>query len=295
VKAGGETLEQSMRFDRVPLGPVRAAARSGRELLTDEAERAIDGVLAGPLPERFARSLVENHVIERVVAELLTSAPSGDGALPQIERLAEEVTERVVRSPAFKHAMTEVLESPEIRRALSEQTRGFGTEFAAAARRRAHSGDDNVEARIRRRPREVRSPFAGFVTRGVALVVDAALAQVVFLVAAASVALVAALVAPLRSDWITGTVTGVVWLLVVAFYFVGFWSSAGQTPGMRFMHLRLLTHDGKPLTVSRACVRLVGLILAIIPLFAGFVPVLFDSRRRALQDFIARTFVSYEP
>jgi hypothetical protein len=42
-------------------------------------------------------------------------------------------------------------------------------------------------------------------------------------------------------------------------------------------------------------VRLVGLFLAILPLFAGFVPVFFDGRRRALQDFIARTLVYYEP
>jgi uncharacterized RDD family membrane protein YckC len=226
---------------------------------------------------------------------VLRTTPSGDGALPEIERLAEDVTERVVRSPAFKRAMTEVLESPEIRRALMEQTRGFGSEFAAATRKRTRAGDDNVEARIRRRPTEVGVPFAGFVTRGTALVVDAALAQVVFLVLSASVALVAALVAPLHSNWITGTVTGFIWLLVVSVYFVGFWSSAGQTPGMRFMRLRVLTGDGKSLSVSRACVRLVGLFLAILPLFAGFVPVFFDGRRRALQDYIARTLVYYEP
>ena len=31
--------------------------------------------------------------------------------------------------------------------------------------------------------------------------------------------------------------------------------------------------------------------LAIIPVFAGFLPVLVDGRRRALQDFLARTIV----
>jgi hypothetical protein len=33
--------------------------------------------------------------------------------------------------------------------------------------------------------------------------------------------------------------------------------------------------------------RLVGLGLAIVPLFAGFVPVLIDARRRGLHDFLA--------
>ena len=36
-----------------------------------------------------------------------------------------------------------------------------------------------------------------------------------------------------------------------------------------------------------------GLVLAIVPLFAGFLPVLVDDRRRALQDFLAGTVVLY--
>ena len=39
---------------------------------------------------------------------------------------------------------------------------------------------------------------------------------------------------------------------------------------------------------------LVGLVLAIVPLFAGFVPVLFTERRRGLPDFLARTVVLYD-
>jgi uncharacterized RDD family membrane protein YckC len=63
---------------------------------------------------------------------------------------------------------------------------------------------------------------------------------------------------------------------------------------MRLMQLRVATGSGRGLGVLRSLVRLIGLALAIIPLFAGFLPVLFDRRRRALQDFIARTFVLYD-
>ena len=45
----------------------------------------------------------------------------------------------------------------------------------------------------------------------------------------------------------------------------------------------------------RSFVRFVGLILAIVPLFAGFLPVLVDGRRRALQDFLSGTVVLDEP
>ena len=36
-------------------------------------------------------------------------------------------------------------------------------------------------------------------------------------------------------------------------------------------------------------VRCIGVVLAALPLFAGFVPILFDRRRRGFQDWLART------
>ena len=39
---------------------------------------------------------------------------------------------------------------------------------------------------------------------------------------------------------------------------------------------------------------MVGLVLAIVPLFAGFIPVLFTARRRGLPDFLAGTVVVYD-
>jgi len=36
-------------------------------------------------------------------------------------------------------------------------------------------------------------------------------------------------------------------------------------------------------------------VLSIIPLFAGYIPVLFDSRRRGLPDYMAGTVIECEP
>jgi uncharacterized RDD family membrane protein YckC len=41
-------------------------------------------------------------------------------------------------------------------------------------------------------------------------------------------------------------------------------------------------------------VRLIGLVLAIVPCFAGFLPALVDDRRRALPDLLAGTVVLYD-
>jgi uncharacterized RDD family membrane protein YckC len=63
---------------------------------------------------------------------------------------------------------------------------------------------------------------------------------------------------------------------------------------MQLLGLRVLDPGGGHPGLWRATVRVVGLALAIIPVFAGFIPVLFDHRRRALPDYMARTVVVYD-
>ena len=62
---------------------------------------------------------------------------------------------------------------------------------------------------------------------------------------------------------------------------------------MRWLGLRVTTADGGAVSLGRALIRVIGLGLAIVPFFAGFLPVLVDDRRRALQDFMAGTVVVY--
>ena len=267
-----------MRLDRLALGP---------------AERALDALLAGPLPEALGRSLAEHHVIERVGAGMV----EGDGAQPT--PAIEELTHRLVDSPAFRRALTEVLSLPEVRAALTSQATGFGDEVAGAVRRRTRSLDQVLAVRARRllrlKPAGEASGFGGFATRGAGLVLDAALAQLCYLVAAASIALVLGLAGELGANWLSASLAGGGWFLAMAAYFVVFWSTTGQTPGMRALRVRVVAPSGRPPSVLRSFVRFVGLILAIVPLFAGFLPVLVDGRRRALQDFLSGTVVLDEP
>jgi uncharacterized RDD family membrane protein YckC len=143
-------------------------------------------------------------------------------------------------------------------------------------------------------PAGARVPYAGIATRAVARVIDVALSQATFIVGAALLSLIASAVGGLRPQWLVAVLAGAGWFLVFAGYFVGFWSVTGQTPGMRVMEVRVLTGaTGAPPGFWRSSVRLVGLALAIIPLFAGFLPVLVDDRRRGLPDFLAGTVVVY--
>ncbi len=95
-------------------------------------------------------------------------------------------------------------------------------------------------------------------------------------------------------DVLLAALAGAGWLIFLAGYAVLFWSTAGQTPGMRVTRLRLEAPDGRPPGVGRSLLRFAATVVALAPFGAGLVPVLFDRRRRALQDLAARTVVVRE-
>jgi uncharacterized RDD family membrane protein YckC len=137
-------------------------------------------------------------------------------------------------------------------------------------------------------------PYAGIASRAVALALDVLISQGIVLIGGAVFALVGSLVDEVRLDGPGRLLAACAWTIVVVSYFTVFWSSVGQTPGMRALGLRVTNRSGGPVGVGQALVRVVGLGLAIVPFFAGFLPVLVDDRRRALQDFLAGTVVVYD-
>jgi uncharacterized RDD family membrane protein YckC len=180
------------------------------------------------------------------------------------------------------------------------QTTSIGGEMVAALRRATDRADAAVERAPRRwlgRPARAlgtrQGSYAGITSRGIGLVVDALVAELVFLVLAGSVALVASLTIGVERSWWYGILAGAGWALVQAVYFIGFWATAGRTPGMALMGLRVRDARDRPPGVLRSAVRLVGLWIAIAIVLLGFLPVLVDDRRRALQDFLAGTEVVY--
>ncbi len=132
-------------------------------------------------------------------------------------------------------------------------------------------------------------------SRGVALVVDAFAIVAGTAVVGGAAGLVAAVVGGLRPEWLAQALLSLATVAIAVGYFALFWQTAGQTPGMRLMDVRVLSRrgDGR-LTGWQALLRTIGLALAIIPCFLGFVPALFDRRRRALPDYLAGTVVVYD-
>ena len=150
-----------------------------------------------------------------------------------------------------------------------------------------------IATRVHGEPARPRLDYQGLVTRGIAFAIDALVINLVAVVAAAAAALiVSALSLPDSLD--TFLVAAGAWLFFLwsAAYFVIFWSSTGQTPGNRVMEIRVVrADDGALLRPWRSLLRLGGLMLAAVPLFLGFLPILLSERRRGLQDLIAGTVV----
>ena len=131
---------------------------------------------------------------------------------------------------------------PELRDAIARQTTGLAEEVVAGVRASAARLDDRAEhvgAPIVERdsnrdvtPGSQRAPWAS--------ATDTAITIVLFMSAVGMAALVSSLVGGLRPEWLVGALLASGWMLVVGTYFALFWSSAGQTAGMRLLHLRVL-------------------------------------------------------
>lgn len=287
---------------RLALFPARVAARASRapleaaadEHLVPELERLIDRALAGSVPEELARSVARHEVIERITTELAASG--------ELDRILEnalassrtaELTDRLVQSDEMRRAIREVVASPAVREALAEQSAGLAEELFEGIRADAARLDDTLERVARRRPRQGRTPFAGVATRAAAFLIDAAVIVGIVVSLAALVALVSSIFGPLRPEWLVATLGAIAGYLISIGYFVLFWHGAGRTPGMHLLHLRVRRRGGGRLSLARSIARAAGTWLAVVPLFAGYLPVLFDRDRRGLPDFLAGSEVVY--
>jgi uncharacterized RDD family membrane protein YckC len=139
-------------------------------------------------------------------------------------------------------------------------------------------------------------PYAGLATRFVAFVIDAAIVNAVAFAIGASASLALSIFGVSLDELPTavGVAVGAGgWLLLNVVYFVGSWTLAGETRGMRLMGIRVVRPGDGPISVRRALRRFVGMIIAAIPLFAGYLLILVDDRRRGLHDRLAGTVVVF--
>jgi uncharacterized RDD family membrane protein YckC len=84
---------------------------------------------------------------------------------------------------------------------------------------------------------------------------------------------------------------GLVGAVLAAGYFLFFWSLSGQTLGKLLTGSRVVSTRGGTLGLWRSALRLTAVLVAALPLGAGFIGLWTDSSRRGWHDRIAGTKV----
>ncbi len=142
-------------------------------------------------------------------------------------------------------------------------------------------------------------PLAGVGSRFLAIAVDTLIQTVVGLglVVAGMLVFAAMSVAWHRTGIWLAAIGVIAYFLLQFGYFAGFeawWN--GQTPGKRYIHLRVIKESGRPITVYDSVARNLLRIVDALPGFygIGILSMLVSSRNKRLGDFVAGTVVVHE-
>lgn len=141
---------------------------------------------------------------------------------------------------------------------------------------------------------ESEPPYAGFVSRAVAFVVDTFVIATFGTVGALLASATMEALFPTRRGVEIGSVdlALVVWSTALV-YRVFFWTVVGGTPAMWLLGLRVSRVSGDRVGVARAVVRFLAYGVSALAFGLGYAWVVVDSRHQAWHDKIAGTVVRY--
>src|SRR5262249_48217057 len=152
--------------------------------------------------------------------------------------------------------------APEIRAAIAAQSAGLITDIGVRLTRLTEALDDTMERVVRpRSDSETETNQAGLATRLVAAAVDLGLLFVVYSVASG---VLASVTSGEQLSVVAAAVLGVLGFLAAGAVFSTFWALVGQTPGMRFLSIRLTYHGTRDITLKVAARRFLAVIVSVI-------------------------------
>ncbi len=257
--------------------------------IEDVAADAVIRALESPAAERAIAQALESAAVERSINRAIDS------------EMIDRVWERLLASEEVQRLVERIAQAPEIRQAIAAQGFGLIDDIGAQIGRIVRRADRLIERLARgllRRPRrEGEAKQAGLFTRALAFGIDAVIVNAFFVALSGLIALVIqAIFDPSGSVSAPALVVGTVaWAGITSVYLIGFWALSGETPGMRFLDVRLNGPDGPRLGFRRATRRLLGGLLGAIPLGLGFWIALFGEKRLTYADRFAQTEVLYLP
>jgi uncharacterized RDD family membrane protein YckC len=280
---GARTVTRATGIDRAVEVAAEEAIVAAVE--SEAVERAIARVLQGPVVEEAVQGALESEAVKRALLDAMDS------------ELVDEVWRRLLASEEAQQLIERIAEAPEVRAAISAQGVGLLEDIGRTIGNLARRLDDSFEHVVRkiffRKRRLEPSTHAGAVSRTLAMAVDGVFVNLTFTVGLAIATLIDNAFGG-TGDGISGAAIAVgstAWLSLGAVYLLAFWSLAGQTPGMRFLGIRLSTER---LPLRRGIKRLIGLGLSVVTLGIGFLGIVFGAQRRGWADRFAATDVVYD-
>jgi uncharacterized RDD family membrane protein YckC len=280
---GARTVTKAAGIDRAVEVAAEEAIVAAVE--SEAVERAMARVLEGPIVEEAVQGALESEAVKRALLEAMDS------------ELVDEVWRRLLASEEAQQLVERIAEAPEVRAAISAQGAGLIEDIGRTIGNVARRLDDSFERVVRRiffrKRRTEPTNHAGIVSRGLAMVVDGVFVNLGFTALAALVTLVGNAFGGNADGGssLAIAVGSTAWLAISAVYLAGFWSLAGETPGMRFLGIRLSVER---LPLGRCVRRLIGLGLSVITFGIGFLGIVFGKERRAWEDRFSGAAVLYD-
>ncbi len=270
--------------------------------------------------ERVAHAAGVDRAVNQAVEEAIVRALRSPAVLRAVERAIDSpdgaavrddevarLVKRILASDAADQAWAEVLESeqaqklveriagaPEIRAAIASQSAGLITDIGVRLTVVTEELDDAMERVTRPRDPDSETDQAGLATRAVAGAIDLGLLFAAYSLISSVVASLVAAVFGQPLSLAAIIILACLGLIVGGGIFAAFWALAGQTPGMRFLAIRVIHHGSRHITFGCALRRVLAVIVSLIPLGLGYLAVLRDPRRRAWADRMTGTEVIYD-
>lgn len=280
---GARTVTKATGIDRAVEIAAEEAIVAAVE--SEAVEKAMARVLRGPVVEEAVQGALESDAVKRALLEAMDS------------ELVDEVWRRLLASDQAQQLVERIVEAPEVRAAISAQGMGLIEDVGRTVGRAARGLDDGFERLVRRiffrRRRPLPTNHAGLVSRALAYAIDAVFVNLGFTAFAALLTLAysAFFGSGEGGTGLAIAVGSTAWVAIGSLYLVGFWSAAGQTPGMRFVGIRLGEQRLRP---GRALRRLLGLYLSVVSFGFGFLGIVFRENRRGWEDRFSGTDVVYD-
>ncbi len=304
--SGPSSLGQSITVvpdpDQPPAARFLKAGARGAERVARAT--GVDRALDAAVEEAIVRALNSRAVdraIERAVARRAPTVELNAEELAQLVKraLGSEASERiwaeVLASEQAQMLVERIAGAPEIRAAIAAQSAGLLTDVGVRLTRLTEALDDTMERVVRRRDKEeLETDQAGLATRLVAAGIDLGLLFVIYSLASGVLASVISFTFGHHLSLAGAIVLAGLGFVVAGAIFSTFWALVGQTPGMRFLSIRLTHHGSRDITLGLATRRFLAVILSVIPLGLGFLAILRDPSRRAWHDRLTGTEVVYD-